>query len=208
MGISYGPKVITNGLICAFDGANTKSYTGTGSTIYDISGNGNNGTITGTISLSAGAFTFTTGGNYVTTTLNLASGEYTVIASSRWTGGSNGRIITSYSNNWLLGHWSNSSENHYAEGWVTNVSTGASDTNWRILAASGSTNTDSWQMYVNGVQTFSNSNGSAGPNRPGINCYTSEYSNGQCGVFLVYNRVLTSIEVYQVYQALRGRYSI
>lgn len=207
MGISYGPRSLTNGLICCLDGANTKSYQGTGSTIFDVSGNGNNGTITGSISLSGGAFQFTTG-NYVTTTLNLSSGDYTVIASARWTGGSNGRIITSLNNNWLLGHWSGTTENHYAEGWVSAVSSGSSDTNWRIYAASGSTNTDSWQIYVNGSLTYSNSNGSAGPNRPGINCNTGEYSNGQCGIFLVYNRVLSATEILQMYQSLRGRFSL
>jgi len=207
MGINYGPRSLTNGLICCLDGANTKSYSGVGSTVTDVSGNGNNGTITGSITLSGGAFQFTSG-NYITTTVNLASGEYTVIASARWTGGLNGRIITSFSNNWLMGHWSGTNENHYAEGWVSAVSAGNSDSNWRIYAASGSTNTDSWQMYVNGAQTYSNSNGSAGPNRPGINCNTGEYSNGQCGIFLLYNRVLSTTEIFQMYQSLRGRYSI
>lgn len=207
MSINYGTSIITNGLICCFDGSNPKSYSGAGSTVNDISGNGNNGTITGSITLSNGAFQFTTG-NYITTTLNLATGEYTIVASARWTGGSNGRIITSFSNNWLMGHWAGTTENHYAEGWVSAVSSGAGDTNWRIYAASGSTNADSWQMYVNGTQTYSNNSGSAGPNRPGINCNTGEYSNGQCGIFLIYNRVLSTAEVSQTYQSLRGRYSI
>lgn len=40
-----GPRVITNGLICYLDAANIKSYPGTGTTWYDLSPYGNNGTI-------------------------------------------------------------------------------------------------------------------------------------------------------------------
>jgi len=207
MSIVYNSSIIRDGLICCLDAASVKSYTGSGSTITDVSGNGNNGTISGTITLSNSAFTFTSG-NYVTTSLNLSVGTYTVMASARWTGGSNGRIITSANNNWLMGHWGGSTENHYAEGWVSAVSAGASDTNWRIYAASGNSYTDSWQMYVNGVQTYSNSNGSAGPNGPGINCNLGEHSNGQCGIFMIYGRVLSTTEVYKNFEALRGRYGI
>jgi hypothetical protein len=45
MSIFYGAKVITTGLILSYDAANTKSYPGSGSTWYDLSGNGNHGTI-------------------------------------------------------------------------------------------------------------------------------------------------------------------
>lgn len=43
-----GPEIINDGLVLALDAANTKSYPGTGTTWTDISGNGNNGTITST----------------------------------------------------------------------------------------------------------------------------------------------------------------
>lgn len=207
MSIAYNTSIVRDGLICCLDPASVKSYTGSGSTVTDVSGNGNNGTITGSITLTDNVFQFTSG-NYITTTLNLSVGTYTVMASARWTGGLNGRIITSSNNNWLMGHWAGTTENHYAEGWVSAVSSGAGDTNWRIYAASGNSPIDSWQMYVNGIQTYSNSNGSAGPNAPGINCNVGEHSNGQCGIFMVYNRVLTVSEIYRNFEALRGRHGI
>lgn len=175
----------------------------------DISGNSNNGSLTGAMSLSSsygGVIQFS-GNNYITTGLNLSSGAYTVIAAARYTA-IGGRIITALSNNWLMGHWSSTTENHYAEGWVSNVSSGAGDTNWRILTASGNTATDSWQMYVNGTQTFSNANGSAGPNNLGINVYNSERATGEAGFLLAYNRVLSASEIKQNFQALRGRFNI
>jgi hypothetical protein len=46
MAPNYGPKIVKNGLVLALDAANPKSYPGTGTTWFDISGNGNNGTMT------------------------------------------------------------------------------------------------------------------------------------------------------------------
>jgi len=40
------PKVVTNGLVLALDAADTNSYPRTGTTWTDLSGNGNNGTLT------------------------------------------------------------------------------------------------------------------------------------------------------------------
>jgi hypothetical protein len=157
-------------------------------------------------SANGGVIQFT-GNNFITTGLNLASGAYTVIAAARYTTVS-GRIITSLNNNWLMGHWSNTTENHYAEGWVSAVSAGTSNTAWRILAASGNTATDSWQMYVNGVQTYSNANGAAGPNNLGINVYPSERSSGEVGFLLAYNRVLSANEIQQAFYGSRSRFGL
>lgn len=177
--------------------------------LANIAGSSNNGSLTGAMTLSSangGVIQFS-GDNYITTGLNLASGAYTVMAAARYTT-VGGRIITAVSNNWLMGHWSTTTENHYAEGWVSTSSSGASDTNWRILAATGDTATDSWQMYVNGNLTFSNASGSAGPNNLGINVYTTERSSGQVGFLLAYNRVLTASEIKANFNALRGRFGI
>ena len=46
MAIFYNPRTITDGLVLALDAANTKSYPGSGTTWTDLSGNGNNGTLT------------------------------------------------------------------------------------------------------------------------------------------------------------------
>ncbi len=97
--------------------------------------------------------------------------------------------------------------NHYAEGWVSSVSAGGTDTNWRIYTACGNSVTDSWQIYISGALSASNNGGSQGPNQLGINVNT-EYSNGQCGFLLAYNRVLSQAEIVQNYNALRGRYGI
>ena len=176
--------------------------------LSDTSGNSNNGALTGTMALSSasGGVIQLSGNNYISTGLNLTTGTYTIIAAARYVT-TGGRIITSLSNNWLMGHWNGTPENYYAEGWVSNVSTGTSDTNWRILAATGNTATDSWQMHVNGFQTFSNTNGSAGPNNLGINI-SGERSNSEVGFLLAYNRVLSAAEIQQNFYTFRGRFNI
>jgi hypothetical protein len=46
MGFSRGPKIVTDGLVLALDAGSKKSYPGSGTNITDLSGNGNNGTLT------------------------------------------------------------------------------------------------------------------------------------------------------------------
>jgi len=45
MGFSRGPKIVTDGLALCLDAANPKSYPGSGNTWFDLSGNGNDGTL-------------------------------------------------------------------------------------------------------------------------------------------------------------------
>jgi len=42
MATSYSPKIVTDGLVLCFDAADRKSYPGTGTTLFDRSGNGYN----------------------------------------------------------------------------------------------------------------------------------------------------------------------
>jgi hypothetical protein len=45
MGINYSPKIVTDDLVLCLDAANPLSYPGSGNTWYDLSENGNNGTL-------------------------------------------------------------------------------------------------------------------------------------------------------------------
>lgn len=55
MGIAYNPRIVTNGLVLALDAGNAKSYSGSGTTWTDLSGNGYN------FNVNASAYS-TTGG--------------------------------------------------------------------------------------------------------------------------------------------------
>mgnify|MGYP000256470673 CR=1 FL=1 len=58
MGVSGGPNIIEDGLILALDAGSTKSYPGSGTSITDLSGNGNDGTLANGPTFSDGAITF------------------------------------------------------------------------------------------------------------------------------------------------------
>ena len=45
MSLSHSPKIVTNGLVLCLDASDKKSYPGTGTTWFDRSGNGINGTL-------------------------------------------------------------------------------------------------------------------------------------------------------------------
>lgn len=45
MSNQYGPRIVTNGLVLCLDAGNSKSYSGSGTTWTDLSGNNNHGTL-------------------------------------------------------------------------------------------------------------------------------------------------------------------
>jgi hypothetical protein len=213
MGINYNPRIVTDGLTNYFDAGNTKSYPGSGTTWYNLIPGGVNGTLTNgpTYSSANGGVIALDGVNdYISIPINLSTSTYTVMGTARYVV-VGGRIFSALSNNWLMGHWSSSTENYYAEGWVSSVGAGTGNTNWRIYAATGNYSGDSWSMYVNGQLNVSpNNGGSAGPNGFAIGSYagSGEFSNSQISNLLIYNRVLSAAEVSQNFNALRGRFSI
>jgi hypothetical protein len=214
MGVSYNTSVVRSGLVLYLDAANSKSYPGSGTVWTDLSGNGNNGTLTNgpTYSSANGGVIVLDGTNdYVDISLNLTNQNYTIMGAARYVS-VGGRTFSGKNNNWLMGHWSTSTQNYYAEGWVSSVQAGLSDTNWRLYAATGDYLADSWALYVNGVLSAGpNSGGSTGPNGFTIGRIGpggTEHSNSHISFLICYNRVLTAAEVSQNFNALRGRYGV
>jgi hypothetical protein len=205
--------IITNGLVMYLDADSPESYPGSGTNWYDLSNNNNNGVLNGGITYTTnggyGVIQLNGTGNYVrVSSLNLSSGNFTVIGGTRYTGGGNGRILSALTNNWLLGHWNDSVLNYYANGWVSSVGAGAADTSWRIYTGTGNPTAGIYSMYVNGTLNVSNSNGTAGPNGLAIGAYgpsLTEYTNGQISFVLAYNRVLTADEINRTYNAFKYR---
>jgi hypothetical protein len=219
MAISYNSSIVTTNLIACFDPGNPRTYPGSGTAIRDASGNGYTGTLVNGPTYSSangGVFVLDGVNDYIDIPgPNMASTNYTIIGAAKYVVAS-GRTFSGRNNNWLMGQWSNSTENYYAEGWVAGSGTGGptpSDTNWRIYAATGNIAGDNYALYVNGalVSTQSATGGSQGPNGLGIGCYfpgVSEFSNSQIGILLIYNTVLTEAQIIQNFNAYRGRYGL
>jgi hypothetical protein len=204
--------LVTDGLLCFLDAGNGSSYDGTGSTWYDLTGNGNNATFVGNASWNNNnggtMVTTATNGRFTTSTLNLSASNFTVIAGSRYAA-TKQRIVSGLSNNWLLGHWSNSVANYYCEGWITASGAGGSDTNWRVYAGTGVIG-GTYKFYINGTLNASSAAGTQGPNNFSIGAHgpSSEYSDGNVAFLLVYNRELTSTEIFKTYQNFRRRLGV
>jgi hypothetical protein len=211
---NYGPRIVTDGLVMYWDAANKKSYPGTGATIYDLCGTYHGTLANGpTFSTANGGVIVFDGTNdhIYNSAINYSSGTSTVIGAARYSGATRGRMINAFTNNWLMGHWSNSVANYYAEGWVSVNGAGGSDTNWRIYAATGNSAADSWSFYINGNINVSNNLGVQGPNGIAIGKQgfsAAEYSTGEFSFLMVYSRVLSASEILQNHNALKGRFKL
>ena len=210
MGVLYNPRIVTNGLVMHVDAANVKSYPGSGTTWFDLSGVGNHLTLTGSPVFTSNVAQFNGSTQYADNTLNLSSGTSTIIGASRYSGAINGRVITAKTTNWLLGHWTSSVANYYAGGWVTPaVATGGFDTTWRIYAGTNDVTSDLYNFYINGSLNVSNNGGTVGPNGISVGRgFSGEPSACEVSFVMAYNRVLTADEIQQNFNALRGRFGI
>lgn len=193
-------------------------YDGTsfsGTTWYDISGNGRHATVSrGTVTTTTGTgngasavFTTLQGGTAdgITFPSDVLPATYTLFHVTRYTGTTNARIVTEFnsSSNWLSGHWNNESGVAYHNGWITsNSQRKAFQNNWII-------STDQNNLYRGNALTYGSS-GAGSPSyvRLGINTWTSELSTWQCAEVIVYNRTLSSAEYQLVENYLNNRYGM
>ena len=79
MGFYRGPKLITEGLQICFDAGNVKSYPASGTTMKDLSGNGNNGTISGAVSYSDSSLNFAGGRVTINNSPSINVVDFTVL---------------------------------------------------------------------------------------------------------------------------------
>ncbi|RYY90798.1 MAG: T9SS type A sorting domain-containing protein [Chitinophagaceae bacterium] len=165
--------------------------------LYDQSGNGHdevqNGTaqqpqfIASSVLNNRPALVFNTAQYMQMTTF--VSNPYTVVYAARETGGSRGRVLSSTSNNWLLGWWSNLKATAYFEGWVSSGNTPDNS----IYVYTGTGNGSTSQLYENGVQIASNSNGVYPPYGLQMNGSGLYNERSDCEFYdvVVYNTVLS-----------------
>jgi hypothetical protein len=187
-------------------------YTGdsfSGSTWIDLSGNGNNASVSrGTVT------TLDTTGNGTSNTFKALQGStsdgilfpasilpatYTLFHVTRHTGTAS-RIFTGLTNNWLSGHWSGATGVAYHEGWLTGQPN-LHGSNWFI-------STDQNSLYRSNKVTRGSSGGSASTRltlNAGVN---SEYSSWQVAEVIVYNTTLSSNDYVLVENYLNNKYGL
>lgn len=219
MSIAYNPTIVTSGLIVCLDAANPKSYPGTGTAWNDISGGGNHATLYNSVTFTTsgqGSLNFNEVDNYakINTTGVLPTTAYTKIAWFR-PESSTQNIISGGTNDhafWMNGTSTNLASGHNGNWTTVSYSPGDMLNKWWCGAVTFNTTTG-WVLYLNGQQVTSNTTSTTpvgGPADVRIGAYgdAANLFDGDIPVVKIYNRVLTSDEIKQNFNALRGRYGI
>jgi hypothetical protein len=218
-----GQNIVTNGLVLNLDSANKDSYPGTGTTWYDLSGNGNNGTLLNGVAFNAnkngGVMYFDDTDDTVSignSSLFSITNAMTVFAwvnpssTSGWDGIFGGSIsgfvhfqlyfgtINVYIYGPNVSYSNNDSYSVPANAWISIGFT-----------YDGTT----LKVYVNGSQLATTVPGSGNVNsnsdvRVGWAYDTSRVFGGFIGTTQVYNRALSATEVLQNYNAQKIRFGL
>lgn len=226
----YGPTIVRNGLVLLLDAADKKSYPGSGTTWYDISGNSNLGTLTNGPTFNSGnrGSIFTDGtDDFVTTTyFGSATDNYTFSAWFKNDDYSENKFILSrgrdgFGNGWSLYNIVRS-DGRAAIGVVPtspstvgisveSISTISLNT-WYYITGIWTAGV-SLQVYVNGI--LDNTTTSvAGKTILRSSSYgwvlgtisSGNFTSGYTAACHIYNRVLTSKEILQNYNATKTRF--
>lgn len=232
MAVNYQNRIVRDGLVLCLDAADRKSYPGTGTTWFDRSGNGVNGTLVNGPTFSSangGSLLFDGTNDYVNIGVgkgvNQFSADFTVSAwVMRLSGGPQfGNIIGDYytnsgqnTNEWQIMMSSTAQFNLYRVGSgyiIGNTASGFSISQWINVVVSRIGSTIS--MYANNnliasatnSEVFGTVTGNLNIGIDGNN--TIEPLSSRISNILIYkNKGLTAAEVSQNFNAIRGRYGI
>ena len=224
MGIDYNNVIVSDGLSVYLDAANTRSYSGSGNTWYNLISGAIGGTMVGVgySTLNGGYFTFA-GAQYMTFANTPAVGQSTLsstveIISYRTTfdfgvmfGGGGYSQNQSYwfghrnaSDNFMMAYFANDSDtitptvnaawNQYVAVYDNSIGRRATYYNGRIL-----------KNEASAVSNTTNSSYFLGAYRETAGTPAYQY-NGRIASLKIYNRVLSDSEILQNYNAMKARY--
>lgn len=220
------PIVVTDGLVLHYDAKNPRCYPGSGTTVYDISPYGNNGTMTtaGIGTTTSKEFTFTDSGEYITFTepLNQATGsqEWTVQAWIKmdvpqgaiqyllryW---NNGLALEYNSTDRPLNYANHAAYDHYAYGQIDDFQSGEwTLSTWAYDIVNYATPKVTVQQNLD--TPSEDTNGTPGDVPSGISgtIRLGDLFGGKIGNLMIYNRELTQAEVTQNYNAQKALYGL
>lgn len=228
-------QAVTSGLMYYIDAGNTLSYSGSGTTLTDISGQGlgastlyNSPTFT-----SAGKssyFTFNGTNQYIFTSnlvskFNSPSNASVTLETWTYAATDNGDILVEEGSPGVDAGWYDSQQEIVAGSlkmrlWsLASITAGTYNrTKWNqsVLTYDGTT----VRSYLNTVAGGTTTGSRSTPWASGFGLYYAlmaptatnlgdgTYLGGQWSIFKVYNRALTAAEVTQNFNALRGRYGL
>lgn len=222
MAFFHSPSIATNGLALALDAANPKSYPGSGTTWYDLSGRGNNfNIVNGTTYNSGGWFTFDGVDDYMNNTSFTTTGLGNAASCVVWMRPNSSQNDGTYNGLFSYGPRTclvtflmsmNSSLGPTMAKWCddfTSPTANMSSTAWwdYTLIVNG----NSVNFYLNGNAAGSGNVGTSnfqhGTAAIGSTDLYGRLYRGDIGAVFYYNRALTTAEMAQNYNALKERFA-
>lgn len=232
--IDSGQEIVTNGLVLHLDAAQRRSYSGTGTTWTDLSGNGNNGTLTNGPTFNpanGGSIQFDGTNDYVNVS-NQFMANFTAFTYEAFVrigvNNSGGNIMTYSAPSLHTGpqfYWTNTELGlvHYNGGgnrFLYSYKGGLSinkDLYYHVVATwtNGVIN-----LYINGEKQTGLITSSLGASiinvyndatvsyKVGVHRTDQAFYKGDIAVARVYNRVLSDAEVLQNYNATKARFQV
>jgi hypothetical protein len=221
-------SIVTSGLIANLDAGNSTSYPGSGTTWFDLSGNANNGTLVNGVGYSSsnrGTLTFDGVNDYVNMgdKFSINEGSIDIWFNSNVTINSSTTIdyrLFGKTNNMearlsvgsgtpgnLRLDWGQTSDNLISTQNVWNSGT------WYNIVFTWKVSSNNSELYV---QSILDGTGTAGTISAEIGNFSlgaaratpQGFINGNIATFKVYSIQLSSSQVLQNFNALRGRYGI
>ena len=225
MGLTHSPKIVTNGLVLALDAANNKSYSGSGTTWYDLSGNDNTGTLT-----NGPTFNSTNGGSIVldgtndyintsnSSSLQINQGTISAYIKTTDVSGNYHGILVKQSNYGMFVYGGSLAAYDWGNSSLRNSGVSISNGQWKHVTMTFTTNTGTPSnnaiFYINGISVytftimFSLDTANLVLGMGGTPASPTQYFIGNIALAQVYNRPLSATEVLQNYNATKSRFGI
>jgi hypothetical protein len=222
----------TSNLVLHYDPSNVSSYSGTGTTITDLSGNGFNGTMSN-VSFTSSYFTY----NGSSSNISVADNELLEPGSGDWSvefwvnhsviAGA-GRVLigktdSGESADWGYGLRTLSNGNTYMEigngttSTTSPFSTLSINTWYQVVGVWTNVATNTLVLYVNGASigtrfhSFASIKNTTSPlyiGSFGDGSAFGQWLNGRMGIVRMYNKALTSTEILNNYNADKSKYGL
>lgn len=232
MGLNYNPASVIDGLVYYLDIMNTRCYSGTGVTLYNLANSGIAGTINAGITYDTDNkknLNFNGSWGYMfsnDTSLNFATNDFTIQTtlklnglSNSFNGVYNSKICAGSDSNSSIFQFSGTATSYYQIGLYNEPTSSFDGINYsfstnKIYNLTVTKNTSLIQFFVDGVsigstnstKSYNFAGGGFAIGRwyfPGYEVYLK----GSIFDFKAYNRTLTNDEILQNYNSSKGRYS-
>jgi hypothetical protein len=232
MATNYNPSIVTSGLVLALDAANTKSYPGSGTTWTDLSGNSNNFTLVNGPAFSSSRIYFDGVDDYASSSYApVFTGDFSISFWVNFTTYINYQNVISSANSGgaNYGFWL---EFGFARGFtlytgltgsailvlednVLSLTSLPTNTWHHVCVTRSGSVTNNIKLYVNNVlygqNTYTGNIGLSGYNLLIARYSQTEntnYFNGYLSSLVIQTSPLTTDQILQNYNALRGRFGL